>query len=220
MDVRTIPGYKYFLSYILPVRIASRSSDYHTELNLELYRGQLTLSTSSALYSVGISYAPFKIGFRAIRDVLPNVQSFLLLGTGLGSALQILQKKYRVFPQTSLVDNDNEVLRLSRQWMHLNAQEKTDWVCADARAFMKSNTKKFDLIGIDVFHDLFHPEWACEEVFIQRCRAALNLHGIVIANYIFREDYKKEYTLEVFERLFRRIEIIPYRQNLIIVAFA
>lgn len=220
MDVRTISGYKYFLSYILPVRIASSTSDYHPELNLELYRGQLTLSTSSALYSVGVSYAPFKIGFHAIRDVLPNIHSFLLLGTGLGSALQILQKKYRVFPKAALVDNDSEVLRLSRQWMHLNSHGKTDWICADAKAYMQSNEDKFDLIGIDVFHDLFHPEWACEEVFIRHCRKALHPHGIVLANYIFKEDYKKNYTLEVYEREFSRIEVIPYRQNHIIIAFA
>lgn len=220
MDARPIPRFKYVFSYIVPVRIASGSSDYHSKLHLELYRGQLTLSTASALYSVGDNYAPFKIGFQAIRNMLPNVDSFLLLGTGLGSALYILQKKYLIYPHACLIDLDSEILRLSRQWMHLNTKGNTEWVCADAKSFMAVNNCKYDLIGIDLFHDLYHPEWACEEPFINQCHAALNPNGIILANYIFRDNYKKTYTIERYERIFRKVEVIPYRQNLIVLAFA
>lgn len=201
------------VSYIFPIQLKSISSEHHSKLSLQLYQNQLMLSTSNAIYSYGNKYAPFVKSLKFLKNDLSKVKSFLLLGTGLGSALHILQDKYDCFPNSVLVDSDFQILNLSKEYMNLNSIGNVNWVHQDAYTFLKSTTSKFDLIGIDVFKDLIVPSSVVKEDFIRLCHQHLNRDGNCIFNFVFSNTDEANNMEEIIAFNFKQIKTISYKRN-------
>ncbi len=185
-----IPFYKKMLSFIVPVNIEETIGNNMTVLMMQLYCNQYVLGTPRAIYSFGKRYSPFRKTFSGIKSELKNVNSFLLIGTGLGSALKILQDQYAVFPNTILVDNDEDVLAFSIKYMNLNTHRNVEWKCSDAVQYLTMNKQKFDLIGIDIFNDLVQPNFVTTDSFLALCSQTLQANGICIFNMILENDNK------------------------------
>jgi spermidine synthase len=205
------------LSYLKPIRIQTISSLYHPQLELELYRNEIILGTPAALYSVGRSYAPFLKAFKQIEHHLPQVNHFLLLGTGLGSAWAILRQKYHLNPKSTLIDIDQKIIEFSQEWIG-DQSGKVNWICADAQKFLSSHTEQYDLIGIDIFKDLYNPDWVYQQAFIREVYERLNLRGIAVFNYIFQDNFRKTHTLSIMENEFEQIETVSHKLNTIVIA--
>lgn len=175
---------KRILSWFVPLTLKVYSSETNPSLKVKLYRGELLLTTTFAIYSQGKSYRPFRKMFQQIKTELQQVQSFLLLGTGLGSALKILQDSYQCYPRATLVDLDPVVLEISKEWMNLNTKNNVQWYCEEAKHFLQNHSSSFDLIGLDVFHDLTVPLEIRSIDFMRLCEQRLNQHGILCWNMI------------------------------------
>lgn len=209
--------YHRLLSFLKPIRIQTISSLYHPQLDLELYRNEIILGTPAALYSVGRSYAPFLKAYKRIGHHLPQVNHFLLLGTGLGSAWAILRQKYHLNPKSTLVDIDQQIIEFSQEWIG-DQSKKVNWICADAQRFLSSQTEQYDLIGIDIFKDLYNPDWVYQQAFIREVYECLTVGGIAIFNYIFQDDFQKIHTLNVLGNEFQQFERISHKLNTIVIA--
>lgn len=154
-------------------------------LELYLHNNRLQLATRDALYSDGHKYRPMVVAFEAIRDVLPAMQDVLLLGTGLASAVHVLH--YMGFKPNvvTMVDIDQNVLEMAKQFLPAHAADKIVTACADARAFMASAAVPHcDLLVVDVFIGRSVPEGICEMPFLQQCRAHINPGGRFVMNYM------------------------------------
>jgi len=208
-----IPVYKKILSYVLPITIEKTIGNNMTVLMLQLYCNQFMLATPRAIYSFGTRYSPYKKPLAQIRAELPRVKNFLQLGTGLGSSLKIIQDKYNLFPDAVLVDNDKDVLRFSLTYMDLNTHNNVEWKCADAVQFLNTNTKKFDLIGVDVFMDLVQPKFICTNDFINQCRQTLQPDGICLFNMILENDNHIIEIEELMKTHFRKVSFILDKVN-------
>lgn len=178
------------LSFVWPQTI-ERFNHQGQTLTLDLYYNQFMLCTSEAIYSWGTRYKPFRIPFQHIKKELPGVNRFLLLGTGLGSALALLQQKYNCFPESVLVDHNDLILELSQRYMNLNTRNNVTWICNDAMDEIRTQQEKFDLIGIDLFNNMEVAHPFKQEVFFQQIAECLNPGGIAIFNHVFhsQNDY-------------------------------
>lgn len=215
-----IPFYKKLLSYLLPITLESTIGKSMTVLTLQLYRNQFMLITPRAIYSYGTRYNPFKKSFAAIKDRLPEFNRFLLLGTGLGSALNILQQTYHCFPSSTLVDYDEDIIAYSIKYMNLNSKQNVVWKCDDAFKFLQSSDEKFDLIGVDIFRDLVQPEFSLSSEFFQLCSTHLSAGGICIFNMILGDDNR---IVELEKKLmphFAKVNFILDRMNTYFICHA
>lgn len=97
-------------SLFYPVLIRRASSAVNPVLELYRYRGRWQLATADALYSDGGQYRPLLAAFRTLKPQLPAVKNMLVLGTGLGSAVQILHEMGH-HPACTLVELDEKVLQ-------------------------------------------------------------------------------------------------------------
>ena len=90
-----------------------------------------------------------------LKRQLPGINTMLVLGAGLGSAVQILNKK-GFHPACTLVDNDDVVLR----WLDdlMVKKDKINLVLTEAAAFVDENTDVFDLVVIDIFKSRVVPD--------------------------------------------------------------
>jgi len=181
------PWYKTLGSYLFPITLLKPSSVIHKKLKIQYFRGQIQLESDTALYSDGDRYAPFRLGFNYLykKKELQNIKKFLLLGAGLGSALHRLQRIYQLYPSTYLVEYDEAILALSKQFLLPSQKKNVHFICTDARKYTRESKDKFDLIGIDLFEQLRNSPIIYEVSFWLDVKKLLSANGHVIVNTIF-----------------------------------
>lgn len=218
MDVTPKPTFlQQLLSYLYPVRIASRSSDVNPVLELFLYRRQWQLATVDALYSDGDRYRPLVIAFKKMKRHLPKIKTVLLLGTGLGSAMRVLHKAGRK-PFVTLVDIDEKVLRWALELMPEDIARYSRPVCTDAVLFLEGNEETYDLLIVDIFISRVVPDFVTTEAFLKKCRQRINTGGHFIMNYIVNDEREWDALLDKLMNIFPDPEVVHNGINRIITA--
>ena len=187
-------------------------------LELMLYQNRLQLATADALYSDGNNYRPVNATIRHLKSVMPEVKNVLALGTGLGSLVQIINSKgYQ--PQFTLVEYDKVVLQWALEFMHKDAAAKTEAVCMDANLFMARNSRKFDLVFIDIFNSRVVPDFVTTPLFLGRCRDSLNPGGHVAFNFMIDDPVKWLNAQEVFGSVFEKHTILDLGINRVMIGW-
>lgn len=207
-----------FFSYLWPLRVKQHYGHSGDYLELLLYRNQWQLATEDALYSDGRRYAPFRLAFKKLPTTfLPKIQSCLILGTGLGSAAQLLHHHYNAHIHYTLVEVNEVILDWAEKILSLDGIYKIHPVRKDACDFMINNTSCFDLICIDVFIGRNIPECVLQSHFLQACKQALNPKGYCIMNFILHESKEWDYLLGLFYQYFSNVQIIIKGTNRILI---
>lgn len=204
-------------SWLWPQAICS-IQDGPQRLQLDLYHNEYMLSTPQAIYSWGLHYKPFLIPFKKLHNELHRVRDFLLLGTGLGSALSILQKKHGVYPNTVLVDSSQAILDLSQHYMALNKQNNVQWICKDALLYLQDQNRQFDLIGIDLFTDMHTENQFKQEAFFRLIASHLTPEGIAVFNLVFASRNDRDIVLKRMQQVFSKVDPINKGINTFIIA--
>jgi spermidine synthase len=216
--LQRIPFFKKLSSYIYPVRLKRIKGEVNPVLDLFIYRGRVQLATLSALYSDGNKYRPLVTAYKALEPELAGLESVLVLGTGLGSAVEIMHEK-GYHPHFTLIDNDKEVLRLALEHLQdKGISSQLQPICADAAAFVRSDDKQYSLVIIDIFSSLHVPTFVTGETFLQNCKVRVKESGHIVMNYIAANDYEKKETFKTFGRVFPGSRVIDIGINNVFVA--
>ncbi len=183
-------------------------TDPDQPLRLVLRSGKPQLITTDTIYSNGMKYRPFGRSYTKIYPEAGAPQNMLLLGAGMGSALEILQKQYDYRPSATLVDNQGQILTWSQDYSPLEAKEEIQWVEQDAQDFLKSTSEKYDLIGVDLFMRLEPRSFIYDESFVKSLSDATATDGHVIINTIVRNGEEMSQYLPILYRYFEIIDMI------------
>ena len=177
--------------------------------------GQVRLITDLALYSDGTRYPPAVKFLNEINEVLPTVRSLLVLGTGLGSIISVIQKK-GFTPVATLVDFDEQVLSWAMDVSYTYSNKLTP-VCSDAAIFIEENKQQYDLVFLDVFLGKFVPSFVLQKQFLVGCCQALTSDGIIGMNYIVNDPNEWENLKNTFSEVFSVITIVSFDLNRILI---
>jgi spermidine synthase len=209
--------HKRLLSYLYPIRIKSGGSADNAVLELYYYRGQWQLATIDALYSDGYRYRPLLVAYRHLKDRLPLLKQVLVLGTGLGSAVQIMNKMgYQ--PHFTLVDIDKVVLQWALEILGQRSPQQLTPVCIDARQFVETAACIYDLLIIDIFSGRVVPAFVTSTDFLQKCRRSVAPGGHLVFNYIVNDEKKWEALQVIINDVFPQHKIKILGINRIIIA--
>lgn len=209
---------KRLLSYLVPVTVANSAGSENKFLEFILYRNQWQLATEDALYSDGDRYQPYRIAFKNIpRARLDQVSSCLILGTGLGSIVQILYGKYKSEADFTLVEYDEKILQWALESLTARGITRMTPFCGNAADFVKSHDKKYDMICIDIFSGREVPSIFTEKAFLHQSKQLLNPGGIWIMNYIINDMKETMDYLRHVKELFPYVEVIEKEQNRILI---
>jgi 2-polyprenyl-3-methyl-5-hydroxy-6-metoxy-1,4-benzoquinol methylase len=210
---------KRLLSYLIPVTVANSTGSENKFLEFILYRNQWQLATEDALYSDGNRYQPYRIAFKNVpKQRLELISDCLILGTGLGSIVQILHGKYKIDAHFSLVEYDEKILHWALESLASQGITKIDPYCNNAADFVQQHHKKYDLICIDIFSGREVPTLFTEIDFLQRSKKLLKPNGIWIMNYIINDEKETLDFLRNVKALFPDVEVIEKEQNRILIA--
>lgn len=213
-----IPLYKKLLSFLHPVWIKDAPNAENPELELLLYRGRWQLATRDAIYSDGEHYTPMLTAYKALAAKLSEIKTALVLGSGLGSAVQIMQKK-GYSPAFTLVDHDRVVLQWAKELMPEYAGP-LKLLQADAYTYLDTDSNKYDLLIVDVFTGQQVPNFVTTEYFMQNCRAHITEGGSFVLNYIISEGENWAQFRAVLDKVFPGYRVISRGINRVIVATA
>lgn len=214
--MQKIPFYKRFISYIYPVKIRSGSSAVNPVLELFFYRNRYQLATLDALYSDGDKYRPLTIAFKRIKDKLPKVKNVLVLGTGLGSVVHILNSMgYQ--PKFTLVEIDKQVLQWALEFLPENVHHMLP-VHEDASHFIQENKEQYDLLITDIFIGREVPDFVISTSFIEKCHQSILPGGTFIMNYIVNDGKQWEKVQQRITAIFPKNKIISLDMNRIVIA--
>jgi spermidine synthase len=212
-----INSFQKALSYLVPIKIWKGSGTLNPVLELFLYRGEWQLATNDAVYSDGTHYRPLIEAFRKVEKLLAPVKRVLVLGSGLGSAIHILDKK-GFYPSFTFVDKDEKVLELALFLLKPSQRERITPVCADAEKFVEDDHGQYDLIIVDLFFGRIVPAFVSTEDFIKECRGCLSNDGIFILNYMINNQEDQERFSFIRSRFPTDATVIDIGINKVLVA--
>lgn len=207
------------LSFLYPVKIRKSAGEVNPLLELFLYKGQWQLATEDAIYSDGDRYRPLRLAFGKIKHRLPEVKTGLILGTGLGSAVTILDKMGS-HPQMDLVEIDVTILTWAKELLPEELLSGLNFICDDANRFMQQNTNKYDLIVVDIFMSREVPAFVTERDFLERCKHALAKDGVLVFNYIITQKENREIVHLLLSELFPNLSVYNLGLNRVFIATA
>ncbi|MEM9836342.1 MAG: fused MFS/spermidine synthase [Bacteroidota bacterium] len=178
-----IPRWKYWLSYLWSQTIEVRESEHNAYLEVCLIEGRLQLVAEDAIYSFGDYYLNFRKTFNRFKFIeLPEKAEVLVLGLGLGSVPELLVNFWELDYSITAVEIDPVIVELATKYSlpHLNAPIEV--INADALYFMQLDSRKYDLICMDVFQDATIPTAFETQDFLQLLKESLRPGGALIYN--------------------------------------
>ena len=187
------------LSYLQPVVLWKGSSPVSPVLELLLYQGRYQLATVDALYSDGDRYRPLVTGFGALRGRLEDVQSVLVLGGGIGSAVDVL-RRFGARPHITLVELDKVVAQWAGELLREEDKSRVRIVVEDAHSFIQKVQTHFDVVVVDVFTSRKAAPFVTTKNFLEACKVRITPRGIFLLNYMQNADASTPWE-ETFARI-------------------
>lgn len=195
------PWHKRILSHAFEQTLEIAESEVNEIMKVSLVRGELQLSTRNAIYSFGDLYDNFRRAFEQFKwDEWPG-DEVLLLGLGLGSIPYMLERTFERRFRYTAVEIDEVVVRLAYKYVIEDLDSPVVCYTADAALFVQQDTRRYDMICVDVFEDDVIPESLQSEDFLLTLGEMLTDHGVVLYNVLARtrddraraEEFRKRF---------------------------
>lgn len=219
MPAPPYPAWRRWASYVTDQTLARGPGDHTDCLEVILRRGKVLLQAEGAVYSWEDNYYNFREAFAYLDwDALAG-RKVLLLGLGLGSAIQIAEEHFGQVLDATALEYDAVVADLAQRYLLGRLRSRVRVVVEDAERFVARlpPASKYDLVLVDIFVDDRVPERFETEGFLRALRDVLAHDGCLISNRLsYRatdEEATRRYFEEVFARVFPGAEVLDVRSN-------
>lgn len=197
-----------------PVRVMGINNENHSSMFLE----------SSDLVNEYTKY------YNLATYFYPNFETTLMLG---GAAYSYPKEFLRLYPKATMdvAEIDPEVTELAKQYFRLEENSRLHIFHEDARVYLNTTKKKYDVIFGDAFTSFYSVPYQLTTIeAVQKTYDALSENGVVILNLISSLEGPKglfaraEYA--TYKRIFPQVYMLPVTfpddpkkvQNIILVA--
>lgn len=199
-----IPRHRRWLSYVTEQVLETASSEHNSYLAVSLVSGRLQLVAEDAIYSFGDYYLNFRKTFERFEfDLLPEKAKVLVLGLGLGSIPELLEKHQYCQYEYVAVEIDPVIIELASDYSLPALTSPIEVVQADAFSFAQLDQRTFDLICVDVFQDATVPEHIITEEFLELLKGKLQPGGALIYNRLADTSEHREEARAYYDDIFK-----------------
>ncbi|MEY4935213.1 MAG: hypothetical protein RIS64_1572 [Bacteroidota bacterium] len=178
---------KQLYSHLYPQLLEETSSPYNPVLKVLLTQGRFQLLSKNAIYSYADLYDNFTKTFQAMDLNALKIKNVLILGYGLGSIPEILEKLFNKRYHYTAVEIDSEVVRLAKKYTIPTLKSKINLICSDAYLYIQTATpqkQSFELICIDIFLDEAVPKPFLNINFLENVAELLTPKGVLMFNLL------------------------------------
>ncbi|NOT38301.1 MAG: fused MFS/spermidine synthase [Saprospiraceae bacterium] len=211
------PWYKRFLSYFKDVSIEELESQFSDKLLVSLCNERLKLTAGTAIYSEEDNYYNFTEVFKKIMIKEKQIQNVLVLGLGLGSIPQMLEKNFQRNYSFDAVEIDPAIIHLFNKYIKSSLNSEINVLQQDATEFISINDKRYDLICVDLFINKDIPEQFIAKEFLENLHNSLEKGGFLIYNRLEPESdieaTQKKFFESNFSEVFPNLKIYSIVRN-------
>ena len=207
---------KRLLSYILPVKIYQKKSEFSKNLEVTWNNGYLVLDSENTNYSFGSLQRVLKKGLKYIGyERINTFENILILGVAGGSVIETIKNDIKFKGKITGVEIDATAIEIANKYFGLNNYKNVEIIIEDAFEFVLKTKEKYDLIIIDIFQDTTMPNFLFEDFFINRINFLLNINGFILFNTMVLDyqdrrrnaTYKSKFDSNYSVRLYPKIEV-------------
>lgn len=127
---------------------------------------------------------------KEIADVVEKLAQkdhILVLGGGAYTLPRYLADKYPK-SQIDVVEIDPELIEIAQKYFYYNNRENIENISDDARSYVDTTNRKYDLVVVDIYNDTEVPFTVLTKEYGQSIRRVVESGGTVIANIIAGEN--------------------------------
>jgi spermidine synthase len=182
------------LSYIIPVNVTSRKSEWSKNLEITWNNGELVMDSKNTNYSYGSLQRILRKGLQTIGYMEVNaMEHILVLGVAGGSVIKTITDEIKFKGKITGVDIDSEVIAMANEYFGLNAVPNLEIIIDDAFEFVLKTKERYDLIIVDIFQDTTMPNFLFESFFSKRIHFLLKAKGVLLFNTMLlnKEDNQR-----------------------------
>ncbi len=173
-----------WLSFLFPQTIVHTSSNFNRDIRVVRANGKIKLLVNGIQQSGPMVDGFWNFAFtRLPMPLQKNITSILILGVGGGTVIRKLHQRYPKAKMTG-VDIDGEIIRIGREQFGLSDIPNLMFVTSDARVYVRSDPKTYDLIVVDLYIGRDIPEFESSALFVRELRKRINPKGSVIFNFL------------------------------------
>ena len=207
---------KRLLSYILPVKIYQKKSEFSKNLEVTWNNGYLVLDSENTNYSFGSLQRVLKKGLKYIGyERINTFENVLILGVAGGSVIETIKNDIKFKGKITGIEIDATAIEIANKYFGLNNYKNVEIIIEDAFEFVLKTKEKYDLIVIDIFQDTKMPNFLFEDFFINRINFLLNINGFILFNTMVLDYqdrrrnalYKSKFNNNFSVRLYPKIEV-------------
>jgi len=216
---------KKLFSYILPVNVFRKKSEWSKNLEVTWNNGELVLDSENTNYSYGSLQRILRKGLKTIGfDKVKHMEHILVLGVAGGSVIKTIVNEIGYTKRITGVEIDAEVIAMANTYFKLNEIQNLDIIIDDAFEFVLKTKNKYDLIIIDIFQDTTMPNFLFESFFTKRVGFLLNDNGILLFNTMLlnsKDNIRNEEYIKGLASLNFHSTVIPRveQHNELIIAY-
>lgn len=211
--------WKKWYSYFDDVLIEQTESLFNEDLYVLLCKGRYQLCTNNAIYSYADKYENFKIAFDKLKIEKFKIKDVLILGMGMASIPYMLEKIYDRSYHYTAIEIDEVICKLASKYVLDELVSPIDVIITDAHHFVNTDTKKYDLINMDVFVDVHVPNKFLSTSFLHKLKDRLNKDGLLLYNILSdtKEDLaNSEVLIKKCNEVFPGVSFLEIKGNRII----
>lgn len=164
--------------------------------------GRYQLCTSNAVYSYEDKYINFRTAFEWIRWETLKTDKVLLLGLGLGSVPQMLEKLFKRNFEYHAVEIDEKIIELANRYVLKKLDSPIQVFHTDGLHYVRLCQEKYDMIIMDIFENDKVPVAFETPEFLAKLADLLLPGGFILYNRLNIKEKDHEETLRYFEDVF------------------
>lgn len=191
---------KCLMSYVWPIPVWEGHGKYGP-LRLAWEGGHLVVNSGNANQSYGSLHAVWQECLSEYKLAGRQLKRVLILGFGAGSAAGILRKEMGILAPIVGVDGDPEMLRLATTIYKVEKMSDLELVESDALAYVRACDQQYDLVLVDLCHELDLAPGVDEEPFISGLRKCTASGGLLCFNTIVHDEPARRRSQRVSELL-------------------
>lgn len=155
-------------------------SPINRRLKIFWKEGKKILNTKNANYSYDGLQEVLNKGLDRIP--MEEINSVLVLGMGGGCVVDSLRNKYFYYGPIVGVELDPVIIEIAEKEFNISQYDDVEIIQADAKRFLPTHDKKYDLIVVDVFIDIKVPKKFYSPKFWKKIEDKVEDNGFVLFN--------------------------------------
>ena len=177
-------------------------------LQLTWESGHLVVNSGHANQSYGNLHAVWQECLRELKVERDPPESILILGFGAGSAASILRGEIGLKAPITGVEGDPEMLRIAKEFFHVDRFKDLTLIHSDALEFVARNTERYDLVLVDLCHELDLAPGVDEEPFLSGLHGCTSEGGHLCFNTIVHNEESRTRSQHVSEGLGKNFDTV------------